>query len=394
MVARSFGDGALPGREAPPCARVLIADDQPDVLVALRLLLKREGFETETASSQAEVLARLETGRFDALLMDLNYTRDTTSGEEGLSLLRAVRRLDHALPVIALTGWATLDVVVETLREGVSDFIQKPWDNEKLLTVLRTQVARSRLLQEDRRREAEAAHEIEEAREVQRGFVPQEISPIPGCRLAVAWRPSGALSGDYFDVLPFGEGSFGICIADVAGKGMPAALLMSTLQASVRGLAGERLSPESLCRQLNTLVYQTITENKFITFFYGLLQSPDRTLRYANAGHCPPILVRRSGAVTRLREGGAVLGVYPEWRYEQGEVALAAGDRLLLFTDGISEALAPDGEEYGEDRLIEMARSDAGGDPEELQRSIMRSVGEFRGGPLADDATLMVIQVA
>src|SRR5262245_11296914 len=118
VEARSHLDGpVLPGRELQSHPRILIADDHPDVLAALRLLLKREGYETETAASQAEVLARVESGTFDALLMDLNYSRDTTSGEEGLRLLRAVRSADSALPVIALTGWASLDLVVETLRE-------------------------------------------------------------------------------------------------------------------------------------------------------------------------------------------------------------------------------------------------------------------------------------
>ena len=395
MEAHRFVEEAIPaGAVVMPFARVLIADDHPDVLAALRLLLKREGYETETATSQAEVLARVEAGTFDALLMDLNYSRDTTSGEEGLRLLRAVRSADSALPVIALTGWASLDLVVETLREGVSDFIEKPWDNAKLLTVLRAQVVKSRLLREDRRREIEAARQMEEAGRIQRGFVPREIPPVPGCRVAVAWRPCGALSGDYFDLLPFGDGLFGICIADVVGKGMPAALLMSTLQANVKGLAGARLSPGMLCEQLNTLVGRTITRNKFITLFYALLDTSRRTLRYANAGHCPPILLRRSGEVVRLLEGGGVLGVCPEWRYEQKEIALGSGDRLLLFTDGISEACSAGGEEYGDARLIKMMRNDPGGDPEELQRSIMRSVAEFRGGPLEDDATSMLIHVA
>jgi sigma-B regulation protein RsbU (phosphoserine phosphatase) len=380
-------------RLASGAARVLIVDDQPDVLEALRLLLKGEGYEAETATTPAEALSLLGPARFDVLVMDLNYARDTTSGQEGLSLLKSVRAIDDIVPVVVLTGWATLDLVVESLRGGVSDFIQKPWDNARLLSVLGTQAARSRRMREDSRRQIETAHQMEEAREIQRCFVPQRIPRIPGCRVAVAWRPSGALSGDYYDVLQFGEQRFGLCIADVVGKGLPAALLMSSIQARVRSLAHGALPPTELCEKLNDYMCLTITENKFITLFYALLDARKKTLRYVNAGHNSPILVHRNGTHTRLTEGGGVLGVRPEWRYEEGEIALRSGDLLLCFTDGISEAWDPNGEEFGEQRLIEMMLNNLETDPEELQSAIMASVTQFCAAPPQDDATLIAIGI-
>src|SRR5262245_55682141 len=221
--------------DEPYRTRILIADDQPDVLAALRLLLKGEGYETVAAPSPAEILKALRSGSFDLLLMDLNYSLDTTSGQEGLNLLKSIRSIDPTLPVVAMTGWATLDLALESLRDGVSDFIQKPWDNSRLLSVLRSQIDKRRLLREDRRHERETAHQMEEAREIQLGLVPREIPSIPGCDVAVTWRPSGTLSGDYFDVLRFSDQHFGICIADAVGKGVPAALLMSNIQAMVKG---------------------------------------------------------------------------------------------------------------------------------------------------------------
>ena len=139
----------------PSPIRILIADDQKDVLEALRLLLKSEGFEVESASSPAAVLALLERRDFDGVLIDLNYARDTTSGQEGLDLLARIRGLDENLPVVVMTAWGTVDLAVEAMRRGARDFVQKPWDNARLLATLRTQVALGRALRRGQRLEAE-----------------------------------------------------------------------------------------------------------------------------------------------------------------------------------------------------------------------------------------------
>ncbi len=135
--------------------RILIADDQPDVLIALRLLLKGEGYETESANSPAGILAALESRDFDAVLMDLNYARDTTSGQEGLDLLCRIQALDSTLPVIVMTAWGSVQLAVEAMRRGARDFIQKPWENPRLLTILRTQVELGQALRRGQRLEAE-----------------------------------------------------------------------------------------------------------------------------------------------------------------------------------------------------------------------------------------------
>ena len=134
---------------------VLIADDQADVREALRLLLKGEGFRTETVSSPAKVLSALERNDYDVLLIDMNYTQDTTSGQEGLDLLERVRALDDSLPIVVMTAWANIELAVEAMRRGARDFIQKPWDNDRLLATLRTQVELSRALRRGHRLEAE-----------------------------------------------------------------------------------------------------------------------------------------------------------------------------------------------------------------------------------------------
>src|SRR5881396_1090888 len=154
--------------------RILIADDQVDVLEALRLLLKGEGYRTETVNSPAKVQAALEAGEFDVVLMDLNYARDTTSGQEGLDLLARIQGLDSALPVVVMTAWGNVELAVEAMRRGARDFIQKPWDNARLAAIIRNQVELGKALRQGQRLEAE--------NELLRGGGPTLIAEAPAMR--------------------------------------------------------------------------------------------------------------------------------------------------------------------------------------------------------------------
>jgi len=142
-------------KTADAAPRILIADDQPDVLEALRLLLKGEGYRTETVNSPAKLMAALEAGEFDVVLIDLNYARDTTSGQEGLDLLARIQALDGALPVVVMTAWANIELAVEAMRRGARDFVQKPWDNPRLIAIIRNQVELGKALRKGQRLEAE-----------------------------------------------------------------------------------------------------------------------------------------------------------------------------------------------------------------------------------------------
>src|SRR5713226_9371642 len=268
--------------------RILIADDQQDVLDALRLLLKGHGYSIETVNSPADLLAAVGRQQFDMLLIDLNYARDTTSGREGLDVLSQLRKIEDAPPVVAMTGWATVGLAVEAMQYGVSDFVEKPWTNTRLLEILQKQIALGRERRESQRRAAEEARareealihqqeqerEIAEAKAIQEKLLPREIPQMPGYEIASAWQSARLVGGDYFDILPLDEQTLGICIADVAGKGMPAALLMANLQAAVRGLSSPSLAPSLLCGRLNSIVHRNTDSNRFITFFYAHLDGP------------------------------------------------------------------------------------------------------------------------
>src|SRR5437879_4238826 len=387
--------------------RILIADDYRVVLGALRLVLQAHGYSSDTVNSPADLLAAVARQEFDILLIDLNYARVLTSGREGLDVLSRLREIEDAPPVVAMTGWATVGIAVEALQHGVSDFVEKPWTNTRLLEILQKQIGLGRERREARRRAAEEARageealihqkeqerEIAEARAIQEKLLPREIPQMPGYEIASAWQSARLVGGDYVDILPLGEKTLGLCIADVAGKGMPAALLMSNLQAAVRGLSSLSVAPHLLCNRLNSIVYQNTDSDRFITFFYAQLEGPTRRLAYVNAGHNAPFVVRSDGSHERLREGGPVLGVFASRDYELGSVQLSLGDRVILFTDGVTEACSPAGEEFGETRLLHLLKDHRALSADELQAKILAVVAEFCGGRWQDDATLLVLAV-
>jgi phosphoserine phosphatase RsbU/P len=385
--------------------RILIADDQPDVQRALALLLKGHGYVIEAVSSPAELLEVIAKSEFDVLLMDLNYARDTTSGREGLDLLTQLQTMQGIPPIVVMTGWATVGIAIEAMRGGVTDFVEKPWSNTKLLEILQKQIALGRGRRESAIRAAQESdahkqiesqlhaqeHEINEARAIQEGFLPKDIPQISGYEIVGAWQSARIVGGDYFDVLPFDDNILGLCIADVAGKGMPAALLMSNLQAAVRGLASTAFPPNELAERWNALLLRNIAIDRFITFFYAQLDGVSGELRYVNAGHNAPVVMHRDGSHHRLEAGGGVLGIFPRQKFELGTITLEHGDRMVLFTDGVTEAGNLDGEEFGEERLIDLIRDHRTTSAKDLQQQILTAAGDFTRHNWSDDATLLVV---
>lgn len=234
--------------------------------------------------------------------------------------------------------------------------------------------------------------DLERAREIQQALLPKSVPQLPGFEVATAWRPARAVGGDYFDVFRLGGGRLGICVADVVGKGVAAALLMANVQATVRAFAPGAESPGRLCSRMNAVLCENLAADKFVTFFYAVLDGERRTLRYANAGHPYPLLVS-SDSVRRLAEGGAVLGLFPDGQYQDSTVGLRSGDRLLLFTDGITEASAAEGREFGEENIVAVAQAHRASSAAELNRRVLDHATAFCEGRFHDDATLVVIAV-
>jgi len=383
MHASAFANA---GSEVP---RVLVADDQRNVLEALRLLLKGEGFQTEAVTGPAGVLSALKSQDFDAVLMDLNYTKDTTSGGEGLDLLTSIRTLNKDIPLIVMTAWGNMELAIEAMRRGACDFILKPWENRQLTEVLRGQVQRRQALRRAARLQEQ---EFAEAREIQSRLLPASLPHVPGYELSAESRSARFVGGDYYDVVKTQNSKTALCIADVAGKGLPGALLMSSLQAALRPMLVEALSPGELCCRLNRAICEIAPVGKFISFFYALLDDCSGRLTYVNAGHNAPLLIHSAGASDWLNTDGAVLGQFGEWKYGQSEVGMSSGDYLLLFTDGLVEACKADGEEFGAERIAQCALAEFGAGASALRDMLFAAVAAYCDNQFQDDTTLLVMK--
>ena len=370
--------------------RVLVADDQADVLHAIALLLKLEGYESQTVKHPAAVIETLKSNPFDLLIMDLNYTLDTTSGTEGLDLISSIRKINTNVPVLVITAWGTIELAVEALQRGASDFIQKPWTNSQLIQKSRDLILRA---EQARRQRVEVEEEQQQSVEIQRKLLSLNLPPQHGITISGDSRAMRYVGGDYCHLTPLTASKFAVSIADVAGKGVPGALLTASLRGLEKSIVAHDVHPQQLCSSLNEALSEIMPIGKFVSFFFAVLDAESRMLCYSNAGHNPPILVRDDGSVVELRVGGGVLGLFSDWTYEQSQVKLESGDRLVLYTDGITEVESPENEEFGTDRVKEIVVRNRTASAEQIQRNLMQAVSDHCHEKFQDDATVVVIAV-
>jgi sigma-B regulation protein RsbU (phosphoserine phosphatase) len=201
------------------------------------------------------------------------------------------------------------------------------------------------------------------------------------------------LGGDYYDVLAFSEARVAVAIADAIGRGMPAALLMSNLQAAVRAFAMPASQPEDVCQNVNALLARSMAKGKFITFCYSLLDLENGTITYCNAGHSAPMLSRRNGSIERLDSTGLVIGINDDEQYTTGVMRLEPGDRLVWFTDGVTEARSNDGQYFSDERLMAVIAQHVKEPPDRLAALIVDAVRQWTGGSFDDDLTVLVLAV-
>ena len=371
--------------------RVLLADDQADVLTALRLMLKAEGFEAEAITSPEEILLAVENGEFDLILMDMNYTRDTTSGLEGLELLARLQALPQMPPIIVMTAWGSIDLAVEAMRRGARDFVLKPWDNQRLLATVREHARGAESIPQEAHKQPDARLErdLKIARKVQAQLFPRKTPPLETLAYSAECRQAGAVGGDYYDFLDLGKGRMALVLADVSGKGVAGALLMANLQATLRSQSSRGLEDlRRLVDEVNRLFYDTTAPEHYATLFVAAYDDRTRTVRYVNCGHNPPMILRRSSRLDRLPSTTTVLGLFPDLDGDIGEITLEPGDTLIAFSDGVTDAENESGEPFGESRLIELLEEHAQEDISTLPFRIANAIeaSEFRQD---DDLTVL-----
>jgi serine phosphatase RsbU (regulator of sigma subunit) len=267
-------------------------------------------------------------------------------------------------------------------------------DDLNLLTVM-ANVAAIRIeharLNEIEVNERAMANELEQAAQIQRKLLPAAAPTVEGLDIAANATACRGVAGDYYDFLRFPDGRIGMLVGDVAGKGMPAALLMSSLQARVPVVFDESGEVARRVARLNRTTCGNCPDNRFITFFIAVVDPATGEVTYCNAGHNPPLLARAGGATETLADGGVMLGILPLAQYQEGRVQLEKGDVLVLFSDGVTEATDAQDHEFGEERLAQLVASLSEKPAAEIVERIHQAVAEFtQGAPPADDITVVV----
>lgn len=314
-------------------------------------------------------------------------------GESDQSLL--VNRFDTSLLLQLRSGGEVVGALMLGPRVTGTEFTS---EDVLLLESLANQMAvslQNALLVREREQAARLEEELRLAQQIQRSFLMTEFPPLPQFDVHAVALPSKQVGGDFYDLVPTGDGGFVFAIADVAGKGVPAALLSSMLQASLRTQAASITSVAEILRNINALVYRGTQIHQFATFFLARVNGHQLEVTFSNAGHNFPVVLRADGTQRTLERGGTVLGILESIQLEEDRVLLAAGDRLVLYTDGLTEAEGPDGTLFGEERLYALLASlPSHLSAREMADRILEEQRRFTGGAEAsDDTTLMVLRV-
>jgi len=232
------------------------------------------------------------------------------------------------------------------------------------------------------------------AREIQQGLLPRTIPEVSGFEIAAVNISSKQVGGDYYDVIPTEDGRCVIVIADVSGKGTPASLLMANVQATVHALVPFQLALSVATARINDLIYRNTGSDKFITFFWGSIDPSTKKFQYVNAGHNPPFVLRKNGSIERLTEGGLILGIMKTvMPYQEGSVTLYSGDSVIMYTDGVSEAMDKNGNDYTEERLEEFVAQQTGKSAEQILAAIKTEIQHYTiGAAQSDDITMVVFK--
>ncbi len=397
LTAGMAASGGRPSDGAgPPPAKVLVVDDQEMNVTLLRRALGHHGYEIVTAEGGELALRSIEADPPDVVLMDVQMP--DLSGLEVLRRLRDDPRTAD-LPVILVSGLGETSHIVEGLKLGANDYVTKPINLPVLQARLATQTALKLARDSLKHTAARLAHELDRqahelriAAHVQRSILPQGPPASSGLRAAWCYEPATEVGGDLFDVISLPGGRTFLFLADAMGHGVQAALVASTVKGTLGAHLADAEDLPGLMERLDAAVGD-LFEDRFVTATACVVDPAARRIRYVNAGH-PPILVRGRDRIEALRIGGLPLGVGAGMGFPEGESTLDPGSRLLLYSDGLTEALNADGAQLGIDGLCSRLAELDDPDPDALVRSLRASLRDFQGGtPLADDLTILAGQL-
>ena len=374
--------------------RILVVDDEPDiehlVLQRMRREIRRGDYIFEFAHNGLEALERLnENDNIDMVVSDINMPH-----MDGLTLLEQIPKVDPNIKSVIVSAYGDMKNIRTAMNRGAFDFVTKPIDFEDLrVTIDRTlehlEMLRDALASRDKL--VAIQHELGVANQMQQSILPTVFPKTDRFSLHASMTPARDVGGDFYDFVPLAGGKIGMTIADVSDKGVPAALFMMSSRTLIKGAAIGHSQPSAVLSEVNDLLEADNTSAMFVTVLYAVFDPKSGQLTYASGGHDPPIVLRRDGRVeAQPNTGGIALGIAPGFRFGQHTVQLEPGDRVALFTDGVTEAARADEEQFGMARLNEAIKNLASGDASEMTDSILDAVHEFvSGAPQSDDITFL-----
>ena len=367
-------------------ARILVVEDEPNLALGLEDDLKLEGYEVEIVRDGETASLRAREQAFDLIILDVMLPR-----KDGFAVCRELRQAGLRIPVILLTAKTQESDKVLGLDLGADDYVTKPFSPRELRARIRATLRQHQELSAERH---VLDQEVRIAAEVQHWLFPQSRPRLETLDYAGFCLPARVVSGDYFDFLPLSPGKVGLLVADVVGKGISAALLRASVHACIRthaAILGDRCA--EVVAEVNALLYNATDSDRFATLFYGVYDDATRRLTYANAGHEPPLLVRAAAYPTsvRLDSGTPPVGIFPTLPAIQESVEMAAGDWLVIFSDGLSEALNEKEEEFGRERLLQIVLQNRQLTAQEMGNAILAEVKSYSADRAqSDDLTLIV----
>ena len=376
--------------------KILVVDDEPDletlILQRMRRSIRSGQYEFVFAHNGVEALDILgEDDTIDMVLSDINMPK-----MDGLTLLEQMPSVDPNLRAVIISAYGDMKNIRTAMNRGAFDFITKPLDFDDLrVTIDRTlrHLAEWRDAVSARDKLVAIQNELDVANKMQQSILPTDFPTNRHLGTYGNMEPARNVGGDFFDIIRLEDGRIGLAIADVSDKGVPAALFMMSCRTLLKGAAIGTSDPGEALGIVNDLLQERNEAGMFVTLFYGVYDPSSGTLTYANGGHDSPLVVSADGSSILIPStGGIALGVVPGLEYEQTSVTLAPNETLILYTDGVTEAMNIDGEQFGMGRLTGIFKDGPPMNSEEVAQAVLDAVREFAGdASQSDDITCLVL---
>ncbi len=380
----------------PDPYKILVVDDEPDleplVLQRMRRNIRSGLYNFVFARNGVEALERLnEEDDIDMVLSDINMPR-----MDGLTLLEQIPAVDPNVRSVIISAYGDMKNIRTAMNRGAFDFVTKPIDFEDLkVTIDRTlkHLSEWRDALSSRDKLVSLQKELNVASSIQQSILPTEFPKDEGYDIFANMEPARNVGGDFFDVLRLDNDKIGIAVADVSDKGVPAALFMMSSRTLLKGAAIGNIEPGKVLQEVNDLLDEENDASMFVTVLYAVYDPSNGKLTYANGGHDAPLVIHPDGSSTLLGlTGGIALGVAPGLEYSQSSVTLEPGETVVLYTDGVTEAMNGDGEEFGVDRMGQIFSAEPPSNAREANTAVFDAVSAFAGDtPQSDDITCLAL---